>query len=76
MSRPAFIGRNDGQEPLSPRQQEVATLTAQGMKTALVAETLGIAYWTAADHLKEVYRRWGINSRALLALECQRRGLV
>jgi DNA-binding CsgD family transcriptional regulator len=52
---------------LSEREREVACLVAQGLTTAEVARRLCISYHTANTHLKRIYARLGVTSRAALA---------
>lgn len=51
---------------LSPREQEVVTLLAEGLTTVAMAERLGISPHTIRDHLKNLYRKTGTNSRSEL----------
>ncbi|HEY0720659.1 MAG TPA: response regulator transcription factor [Gammaproteobacteria bacterium] len=61
---------------LSERESEVLALTAKGLRRGEVAQTLGISANTVAGHLKNVYRKLNISTRAEAALEASRRGLV
>ncbi len=51
---------------LSPREQEVVRLLAEGLTTVVMAERLGISPHTVRDHLKNLYRKTGTNSRSEL----------
>lgn len=62
--------------PLSPREREVLIHLAQGFSIADIAYTLGITHHTVGDHVKNIYRKLKISSRAEAALEAQKRGLV
>lgn len=61
---------------LSPRETEVLTLLAQGIRLGELAERLGISRHTAGDHVKNIYRKLNISSRAEAALQAARLGLV
>ncbi len=61
---------------LSPREREVLTLIAQGHKLAEVAENLSISPHTAGDHVKSIYRKLNISSRAEATLVATRLGLI
>jgi DNA-binding NarL/FixJ family response regulator len=61
---------------LSPRETEVLALLAQGIRLGELAERLGISRHTAGDHVKNIYRKLNISSRAEAALQAARLGLV
>lgn len=48
---------------LSPREREVATLIAQDLETAAIAERLFISPWTVQDHCKAIFEKTGTRSR-------------
>jgi len=52
------------QVSLSPREQEVARLVTKGLPTKTIAVVLDISPWTVATHLRRVYTKLGVNSRA------------
>jgi DNA-binding CsgD family transcriptional regulator len=55
-----------GSGPLTAREREIAVLAAQGLTSAELAARLYISPQTAATHLKRIYARLGIGSRAAL----------
>lgn len=61
---------------LSPRETDVLTLVARGYTVRDVANTLGMSYNTAAGHLKSIYHKLSVNSRAEAAMEAVRLGVV
>lgn len=61
---------------LSPREEEVLSLIAKGIKLTEAAEILSISPHTASDHVKSIYRKLNISSRAEATLEAARLGLV
>jgi DNA-binding NarL/FixJ family response regulator len=61
---------------LSAREAEVLALVAKGLQIADVARALEISANTVCSHLKNIYRKRKVCSRAEAALEAQRLGLV
>lgn len=53
--------------PLSDRELEVARLAAKGLSKAAIAKALFISPHTVGTHIKKIYTRLEINSRAALA---------
>ncbi len=51
-------------------------MLAQGIRIADIADELGISRHTAGDHVKNIYRKLNIGSRAEAALRAKRMGLV
>jgi DNA-binding NarL/FixJ family response regulator len=54
--------------PLTPREQQVASLVAKGMKNREIAEALEIATGTVKIHLMHIFEKTGIRDRFELAL--------
>jgi DNA-binding NarL/FixJ family response regulator len=75
-----LLQRFRGEEPsaaiLSPRETEVLRLIGRGLKSGEVAEILAISAQTVATHVKTIYRKLEITSRAEAALEARKRGLA
>src|SRR5262245_60378551 len=61
---------------LSPREQEVLRLIAKGLRIPDAASLLGVTPHTVSTHIKNIYRKRQLGSRAEAALEAQRLGLV
>ncbi len=61
---------------LTPREREVLTLIAKGIKLAEVADILHISRYTAGDYVKSIYLKLNISSRAEATMEATRLGLV
>jgi DNA-binding NarL/FixJ family response regulator len=61
---------------LTPREREVLTLIAKGCRLPDLAARLGISRHTAADHVKNIYRKLDINTRAEATLKAVRLGFV
>jgi DNA-binding CsgD family transcriptional regulator len=58
-----FIREKLKQYKLSPRQQEIALLSATGNSDSEIATKLFISRYTVRDHQKEIFRIIGIHSR-------------
>ena len=65
------LGRIGGRAPaadrLTPAEQRVAALVAEGRSTKEVAATLFVSPKTVEGHLSRIYTKLGIHSRAALA---------
>lgn len=61
---------------LSPRQQEVIELAAEGLTSAEVGERLGITERTVKAYLQEIYDKLGARNRAGAVAEAVKRGLL
>ncbi len=65
-----------GGESLTVREKEALGYLARGMKVAEMAEAMGITRHTASDHVKSVYRKLNVSSRAQATLHAVRMGLI
>jgi DNA-binding NarL/FixJ family response regulator len=54
----------------------VLRLVAKGFTQLEIAGHLGLSRHTVVDHVKSLYRKLNVSSRAEAALEATRRGLV
>ncbi len=59
----ASPGRVDGLSPLTPREQEVLELVAQGMSNARIASSLVISEKTAGHHVSHILAKLGVHNR-------------
>ena len=62
--------------PLSTREEEVLTYIAKGLNRAEVAQLLGLSAHTITTHVRSIYAKLDISSRAEAAVEAMRRGLI
>ena len=61
---------------LTPRELDVLGLIGRGLRNADTAQALGLTENTIASHIKSIYSKLGISSRAEAALRAQRMGLT
>ncbi|TPX01001.1 helix-turn-helix transcriptional regulator, partial [Schumannella luteola] len=65
-----FLGLRGARRPaavLTPRQQEVAGLVAEGLTNREIAARLGIEERSAEGHVERIRLRLGVRSRAQIA---------
>ncbi|MBU2887769.1 response regulator transcription factor [Gilvimarinus agarilyticus] len=63
-------------EELTARELQVLTLIAKGLPLKVVGEALCISTHTVGDHVKHIYRKLRVHSRAEAAIQAERRGLI
>ncbi len=61
---------------LTAREKEVLALISRGLRNSDVAQQLGMAEGTVASHIKSIYRKLGISSRAEASWHATRMGLT
>lgn len=71
-----IAGRDPVPAALSPRELEVLSLVSQGLENKQIATALGISQATVKTHLKGVFARLGVASRAEAAATGLRLGLI
>jgi DNA-binding CsgD family transcriptional regulator len=52
---------------LSPRELEIARMVAQGYANKTIASVLEISSWTVASHLRRIFIKLQVSSRAAMA---------
>jgi DNA-binding NarL/FixJ family response regulator len=65
--RAILIRLSDAETRLTPRQQEVAALLAQGLSNRAIAAQLGVKAGTAKLHVAAVLNRLGVSTREAAA---------
>lgn len=68
--------RERDEEVLSPREQEVLALVAQGLANKEVAARLGISEYTVRNHLRSVLEKLHLRNRVEAAAYALQRGLA
>lgn len=61
---------------LTPREQEILPLAAQGLSGPDIAELLVLSPWTVKTHFRNLYKKLGVADRAAAVTEGMRLGLI
>lgn len=56
----------DNKVSLSAREQAIANLIAQGLPNKQIGVNLNISPWTVATHLRRIFTKLGVTSRAAM----------
>jgi DNA-binding CsgD family transcriptional regulator len=51
---------------LTPREEEIAQRVAEGYPNKAIASELDISYWTVSSHLRRIFAKLGVSSRAAM----------
>jgi DNA-binding CsgD family transcriptional regulator len=58
--------RGGASTALSPREREIARLVANGLPNKAIGAVLEISTWTVATHLRRIFSKLGVTSRAAM----------
>lgn len=61
---------------LSPREYEIVRMVAKGHPNKVIADVLNISSWTVCTHLKRIFAKMGVGSRAAMVAQLLERGVV
>jgi len=75
-SRPVPIEKPLDHERLTPRESEVLTYLSKGFTIKEIAALMGIKWFTVNDHIKSIYKKLNVSSRAEAAVLASKQGLV
>ena len=67
---------SDRQVSLSPREKEIVRLVAKGLPNKAISEVLDISPWTVATHLRRVFAKMAVTSRAEMVARVLKEGLL
>jgi DNA-binding CsgD family transcriptional regulator len=70
--RPPEAGRPEG--TLSPREREIARMVAKGYPNKVIARVLEISSWTVSTHLRRIFAKLGVSSRAAMVAQLLEEG--
>lgn len=54
---------------LSPREQEIVRMVAAGHPNKVIADVLNISSWTVCTHLRRIFAKLGVGSRAAMVAQ-------
>ena len=75
-SKPVPIEKQLDHERLTPRESEVLTYLSKGFTIKEIASLMGIKWFTVNDHIKSIYKKLNVSSRAEAAVLASKQGLV
>lgn len=61
---------------LSPRETEIVRLVARGLPSKAIADVLDVSLWTVSTHLRRVFAKLQVNSRAEMVARALHDGLI
>ena len=73
---PVTIEKQTELPHLTPREIEVLTYLSKGFTIKEIANLMGIKWFTVNDHIKSIYRKLNVSSRAEAAVLASKQGLV
>jgi len=76
ISKPVPIEKVLDHERLTPRESEVLTYLSKGFTIKEIASLMAIKWFTVNDHIKSIYKKLNVSSRAEAAVLASKQGLV
>jgi DNA-binding CsgD family transcriptional regulator len=61
---------------LSPREREIVRLVALGHSNKIIADVLSISSWTVCTHLRRIFAKLGVSSRAAMVAHLSKIGIT
>jgi two-component system nitrate/nitrite response regulator NarL len=61
---------------LSPREQEIVRMVAKGHPNKVIADVLNISTWTVCTHLRRIFAKLGVGSRAAMVAQLLELGVL
>lgn len=61
---------------LSPREREIARMIAKGYPNKTIAAVLDISAWTVCTHIRRVFAKLGVGSRAEMVAKLSENGML
>jgi DNA-binding CsgD family transcriptional regulator len=64
------------QTRLSPREYEIVRMVAKGHPNKVIADVLNISSWTVCTHLRRIFAKLGVGSRAAMVARLSESGAL
>lgn len=61
---------------LSPREREIVRMVAKGHPNKVIADVLNISCWTVCTHLRRIFAKLGVGSRAAMVAQLLELGVL
>lgn len=61
---------------LSPREREIVRMVAKGHPNKVIADVLNISSWTVCTHLRRIFAKLGVGSRAAMVAQLLQLGVL
>jgi DNA-binding CsgD family transcriptional regulator len=61
---------------LSPREQEIVRMVAKGHPNKIIADVLNISSWTVSTHMRRIFAKLGVGSRAAMVARLLEMGIL
>jgi DNA-binding CsgD family transcriptional regulator len=61
---------------LSPRELEIVRMVAKGHPNKVIADVLSISSWTVCTHLRRIFAKLGVGSRAAMVAQLSETGAL
>lgn len=71
-----YVEPSNAQCRLSPREKEIANLIAKGHPNKTIAEVLEISPYTVATHIRRMFHKLDVNSRAEMTAKIVKQDLI
>lgn len=67
---------NETQSTLSPREKEIVRLVMKGLSTRGISQLLEISPWTVSTHMRRIFLKLGVKSRAEMVAQVLQEGVL
>jgi DNA-binding CsgD family transcriptional regulator len=61
---------------LTPREREIVRMVARGHQNKVIAAVLNISSWTVCTHLRRIFSKVGVSSRAAMVAKLADSGIA